>query len=81
MTAEEQNQITEAFMKDFQDLLRKYDACFDVYYESYGSDYDSYGSDFMADIGFHAIYDEKGNELRPYINLQLPSHIDSREEQ
>ena len=67
MTTEEQNQITEAFMKDFLDLLRKYDACFDSYYRT--------------DIDFHVVYDEEGNMLRPHINLELPCYIDSRDEQ
>ena len=68
MTNEEQ-QITDAFMRDFEDLLRRYNAQFDLIP---GDDY----VDATAEIDFNSIYDyEKDKLVRPYINFQLPNHI------
>jgi len=63
----DQQQITDAFMRDFKDLLRRYDADFDLLQ---GDDYNA-----TAEIGFNGIYDENGNQVRPYIDFQLPNHI------
>lgn len=64
---DQQKQITDAFMKDFEDLLRKYNASFDF------NKYDYYGG--SPEIDFNVIYDEEGNTLRPYINFRLPNCI------
>jgi hypothetical protein len=58
----DQQQITDAFMRDFEELLRRYNASFDVY-------------DGNPEIDFDGIYDENGNQVRPYINFQLPNYI------
>ena len=65
---DEQQQITDAFMRDFKDLLRRYDADFDLLQ---GDDY----IHATAEIDFKSIYDENHNQVRPYINFQLPNHI------
>ena len=65
----DQQQITDAFMRDFEDLLRRYNAEFDLVQS------DSGYNDATADIDFNGIYDENGNQVRPYINFQLPNHI------
>jgi len=62
----DQQQITDAFMRDFEELLRRYNASFDFY---------SYDCDTHAEIDFDYIYDENGNQVRPYINFQLPNYI------
>jgi hypothetical protein len=67
---DEQQQITDAFMRDFKDLLRRYDADFDLLQG------DDYNATATAEIGFKSIYDyEKDKLVRPYINFQLPNHI------
>jgi hypothetical protein len=69
MTDEEQ-QITDAFMRDFEDLLRRYNAQFDLIPG------DDYYVDATAEIDFNGIYDyEKDKLVRSYINFQLPNHI------
>ncbi len=65
----EQQQITDAFMRDFEDLLRRYNAEFDLVQS------DSGYNDATADIDFNPIYDENHNQVRPYINFQLPNYI------
>ena len=57
----DQQQITDAFMSDFKELLHRYNATFDVY-------------EGTPEIDFNGIY-ENGNMLRPYINFQLPNYI------
>ena len=66
----EQQQITDAFMREFEDLLRRYHATFEVTEISRG-----FYSTPSAEIDFDGIYDENHNEVRPYINFQLPNYI------
>lgn len=61
-------QITDAFMRDFEELLRRYNATFDVVQ---GDDY----NDAVVEVDFIGIYDENHNQVRPYINFQLPNYI------
>ena len=69
MITDEEQQITDAFMRDFEELLRRYDADFDLIQ---GDDY----VHATAEIGFKSIYDyEKDKLVRPYIDFQLPNHI------
>ena len=64
---DEQQEIIDAFMSDFTELLRRYNASFDVC--------DS-GCYTRAEIDFDVIYDyEKDTLVRPYINFQLPNYI------
>ncbi len=65
----DQQQITDVFMRDFEDLLRRYNAEFDLVQS------DSGYNDATADIDFNPIYDENGNQVRPYINFELPNYI------
>jgi hypothetical protein len=58
----DQQQITDAFMRDFEELLRRYNASFDVCYGN-------------PEIDFDGIYDDNHNQVRPYINFQLPNYI------
>jgi hypothetical protein len=62
----EQQEIIDAFMSDFTELLRRHNASFDVF--------DS-GCYTRAEIDFDGIYDENGNQVKPYINFQLPNYI------
>jgi len=59
----DQQQIIDAFMRDFEELFRRYNATIDVYNDSHG---------VMVDIDFNPIYDENKNLVRPYINFHLP---------
>jgi hypothetical protein len=63
---DEQQEIIDAFMSDFTELLRHYNATIDAYNDSHG---------VMVDIDFSPIYDENKNLVRPYINFQLPNYI------
>ena len=63
---DEQQEIIDAFMSDFTELLRRHNASFDVF--------DS-GCYTRAEIDFDSIYDENGNQVKPYINFQLPNYI------
>jgi hypothetical protein len=65
---DEERQIKDAFMRDFEDLLRRYNASFNLTQSSIGGD-------AIADIDFNAIYDEGHNLVRPYINLVLPNYL------
>jgi len=64
----DQQQITDAFMRDFEDLLRRYNASFEVTEISTGI-LNTFPS---AEITFDGIYDEND---RPYINFRLPNYI------
>jgi hypothetical protein len=64
----EQQQITDAFMSEFEDLLRRYHATFEVTEISTGI----LNTIPSAEITFDGIYDENG---RPYINFRLPNYI------
>jgi hypothetical protein len=65
----EQQEIIDAFMSDFTELLRRHNAIFDV---CEGDDY-ARGS---VEIDFRAIYDyEKDKLVRPWTNFQLPNYI------
>lgn len=64
-------QITDAFMQDFMELLKKYNAGFEVY--SYNDGFDN--SAPVADIDFNVVYDDEGNTIRPYINFKMPNWI------
>jgi hypothetical protein len=63
----DQQQITDAFMRDFEELLRRHNAEFDLYYDMC--------NEAHAEIDFNDVYDENGNEVRPYINFRLPNYI------
>lgn len=65
---DQQKQITDAFMKDFEDLLRKYNASFEHCDEE----------ENYVEINFNLISDEEGNTLRPPINFQLPDYINPK---
>jgi hypothetical protein len=67
----DQQQITDAFMRDFEDLLRRYNATFEVTEISTGI----LNTIPSAEIDFDGIYDENHNEVRPYINFRLPNYI------
>ena len=58
--------IKDAFMKDFKELLRRYNANFELEI----GDYDAWAS-----IEFNSIYDENHNLVRPYFNSFLPNYI------
>ena len=58
-------QITDAFVRDFEKLLCRYDATYEV-------------CDGIAEIDFNGIYDMDGTPVRPYINLQLPNYINPK---
>ena len=59
--------ITTAFLRDFQDLLRRYDAEFDLYEDHPECPY--------VEIYFNAQWDEDGNTLRPSATMTLPINI------
>jgi hypothetical protein len=61
----------EAFMTEFQEMLRRYNAVFEVYSDNDGFD----NSTSVADIDFNAVYDDEGNTIRPYINFKMPNWI------
>jgi hypothetical protein len=63
---DEQQEIIDAFMSDFTELLRRHNASFDVF---------DNGCYTRAEIDFDGIYDENGNQVKPYINFQLPNYI------
>jgi len=66
---DEQQEIIDAFMSDFTELLRRHNASFDV------CDSGCY-TRASVEIDFRAIYDyEKDKLVRPYINFQLPNYI------
>jgi hypothetical protein len=58
----QQQQITDAFMRDFEELLRRYNASFDM-------------CEGNPEIDFDRIYDENHDVVRPYINFKLPNYI------
>jgi hypothetical protein len=62
----EEQQITDAFMRDFEELLRRYNA----YFEMEIGDYDA-----RAMIDFRTTYDENHNIVRHYFNFQMPNYI------
>ena len=64
-------QITDAFMQDFTELLKKYNATFEVYIDNDG--FDNFTP--IADVDFNAVYDDEGNTVRPYINFHMPDWI------
>jgi hypothetical protein len=66
----EEQQITDAFMRDFEDLLRRYNASFEVTETSRG-----YYSFSVAEIDFYSICDENYNTVRHYFNFQMPNYI------
>ena len=63
--------MTDAFMRDFEELLRRYNAEFTVTEESRGP----YIYQAIAEIDFNGVYDSEGNTVRPYINFQMPNYI------
>jgi hypothetical protein len=67
----DQQQITDAFMRDFEELLRRYNADFTVTEESRGP----YCYEAVAEICFNGVYDSEGNTVRPYIDFTLPNYI------
>ena len=54
-------QITDAFMRDFEKLLLRYNATFEV-------------CEGNAEVDFRGIY-TNNTEIRPYINITLPNYI------
>lgn len=67
MMVDQQKQITDAFLSDFKELLRRYNATFDMCCDMC--------SEAHVEIDFDAMYNENGNLVRPYINFQLPHYI------
>jgi hypothetical protein len=61
----------EAFMTEFQEMLRRYNAVFEVYSDNDGFD----NCTPFADINFNGIYDEDGNTIREPSEFQMPSYI------
>lgn len=65
------NQLHKEFLKDFTELLEKYNAVFDV--EERG---DGYNSHRVPCIDFPSNYDYVSDKLvRDYSSLQLPDYI------
>ena len=60
----------EAFMTEFQDLLRRYNAEFDIVEVER-----RYFSECVPEITFNKIYDEDGNVVRDFSEFQMPSFI------
>ena len=54
-------------MRDFEDLLRRYDAEFDLYEDTPGRPY--------VEVYFNPKWDEDGNTLRPSATMTLPINI------
>ena len=57
-------------MTEFQELLRKYNAEFEVVDTGI-----EYYPEKVAQIAFNSIYDEQGNMLRGYSDVNLPDYI------
>ena len=67
----ETDQLHQDFLKDFTELLKKYNAIFEI--TDYG---DGYNSHRVACIDFHSNYDYVSDELvRDFSELQLPDYI------
>lgn len=64
-----QQEIIDAFMSDFRDLLRRYNAEFGMY------DRGGYLTDRIPQIDFNGIYTEDGETVRPYFDFDLPQFI------
>jgi hypothetical protein len=67
----DQQQITDAFMRDFEELLRRYNADFTVTEESRGP----YFYQPVAEIYFNGVYGSGGNVVRPDIDFTMPTYI------
>ena len=65
---DEQQEIIDAFMSDFTELLRRHNAIFDV---CEGDDY----TPASVEIEVRAIYDENCDQVKPWTNFQLPNYI------
>jgi hypothetical protein len=65
-----QQETFDAFMSDFRDLLRRYNAEFDMY-DAGGS----YYPDMRPEISFNGIYTSVGETVRPYFDFDLPQFI------
>lgn len=72
MTEQKMNsqEIKEAFMAEFQEMLRRYNAEFDIV--DVGS---CYFPENVPEIYFNGIYDEDGNMIREPSEFQMPSYI------
>jgi hypothetical protein len=63
----DQQQITDAFMRDFKELLCKYGAEFEVSYEEVVP---------IVQVHISSSYDyEKDKLVRPYTCVELPTYI------
>ena len=67
MTSQE---IREAFMSEFQEMIRRYDASFEIVDIGVGCH-----SWNVAEISFNRIFDEDGNAIREPSEFQMPSYI------
>jgi hypothetical protein len=63
-------ETSEAFMTEFQDLLCRYNATFEIV--DIGVEYHSHN---VAEIYFNGIYDEDGNTIRKASEFQMPDYI------
>jgi hypothetical protein len=65
-----QQETIDAFMSDFRDLLRRYNAEFSMYDRGSG-----YMADRIPQIDFNGIYTEDGETVRSYFDFDLPQFI------
>jgi hypothetical protein len=70
----QEKQITDEFMKDFEDLLRRYNAMFSVTEETHDPDFCEWNVP-IAEITFNEVFDDERYLIKPYINFRLPDFI------
>ena len=63
-------EIQEAFMSEFQEMIRRYNAVFEIV--DIGVEYHSWN---VAEIYFNGIYDDNGNVIREPSEFRMPSFI------
>lgn len=66
----------ENFLKDLKALLKEYDA--ELSAEDHFSGYAECGEDVRMAVDLRGIYDENGETVRPYMEIDLGKSIDGK---
>ena len=72
-TTQTTEQVSEAFRAEFQALLDKYGATVDA--SDHFSGYPECGEDIYIEVTIPSIYDDQGNKVRPFTEINLGRYL------
>lgn len=74
---ETKSQVTQKFTEELKNLLKKYDA--DLSADDHFQGYAECGQDIRMTVTVPSIYDEKGETVREWTEIDLGKYVDNKD--